>query len=1331
MKPDCRKLLFKAAINVVLLISFSNVKAQICSVNAGVDKNICITQPLVLTGSVGSSQSTPPEHTWTKLSGPAATIVSPNSLTTNVTGITPGNYVFELSNKCIDGLYARDIITITVLPEPPTALAGNDRTICFNGPVQLSANTIAAPNTGTWTVTPAGGTFSPNANDPNAVYTGPMRVGTRKFTWTSSNGSCQKTDVVNITFLEPALPVTAGPDTMLTCKGKCVGLKGSYPGYVPQHGLWSVISAPNTPTFADPADHSTKMCNLVPGVYHLRWKVTGPCVNDSDDVVITVLNTNTPPPSLGDQNYNNFCETPLVTSEVLAGAPLSPGDTVTWTQISGGSVATFSPDNHHSSVTVGNLTGPFPYKFTYTHTSASGCTIVTTHTVYRSQPITGLTTPQNQVLPCDVTASSFNISYNRLSTISNSVTRRALFISGPMDTGRIEFINSALSGNTRTDTWNVSNLVVPGTYIYRVEYSNACGSLFRDISFTVSRMPGTVNAGSDIILPCHGLSVSPIGSVNAPGVFTWSQLNGPNAANITGEETLIPSIDGLIQGIYTIRLTNWAGDACPVKTDDMTITVTQLPPLLATTAPDTAICAGTYLLQGNIPDITETGTWTVEPADSISFYPDEHAPNAYATGLNPNSNYTFTWTVSNVCGSLSATQLVTTGSYYSAPVPYAGENICAAQGTFTTTLSGSDPGDANVLWTAITPGASISTPTQQQTDVSLLSGSGVYLFEYALGTTGCATYRDTVSVTVKSNTTVNAGSDRSICTDAFPYTVTMSGSISSRSGTYPVQWSQLTGPSNTIIASPNDLQTEIAGLQEGMYTFELSTVPYNDCEYISDTMQVNISREPSDAVAGPDQSICNASVHTVVNLSANFPVYGSGHWQLVSSPPGSPTPVFSDITSPVSTITNLTNGEYKLQWVIANGNNCSAKADEMDIYVNAQANAGSNVNVCNTNTIQLTGNANTIGNWSVVSAFPPVTITTNSGNTAIVNGLTTGAAPVQYVFRYTLPDAGACRGSFDDVTITNYPLPSTANAGGDRLVCHNENSVTLSGNVPVSGRGSWVWQSGPNVPVAGVMNSTSFDTVLNNLVAGIYTFQYRVSTNAVCPASTDNIQVIKQARANAQADFRICNAASINLNANVPLTGQGTWSYISGPLPASSVIFSDTHNPSSAVNGLEPGVYVFRWTLTAVASCTQNSDDIQVTVDPPVTSVDAGPNSSFCQGSATAFAIGSPATPGVSYSWSPTAMLSGASTAQPVFQGVNNPGNYVYTVAATIGSCAAFSSVTINVKPVPFANIEVLNPACTGMFAATFPGSGVSNPVYTWDFGVGTNPPSAVGEGPH
>jgi len=231
---------------VLLLCLLCNIaRAQNCTTNAGLDQTICVTQPLVLTGTPGNPQSSPSAYLWTQVSGPAVTITTPTATSTTVTGYTPGNYVFQFSNKCIDNLFAVNLVSVTVLPEPPQSIAGADVANCSNTPVPLSANAVSAPFTGTWTASPAGGTFSPNANAANATFTPPAGSNTYTLTWTISNGSCASSSSKLVKVVTPTSPVSAGSTITLSCNGSCATLNGSSPGVAPpQNGFWSQVSGP-------------------------------------------------------------------------------------------------------------------------------------------------------------------------------------------------------------------------------------------------------------------------------------------------------------------------------------------------------------------------------------------------------------------------------------------------------------------------------------------------------------------------------------------------------------------------------------------------------------------------------------------------------------------------------------------------------------------------------------------------------------------------------------------------------------------------------------------------------------------------------------------------------------------------------------------------------------------------------------------------------------------------------------------------------------------------------------------------------------------------------
>ena len=399
----------------------------------------------------------------------------------------------------------------------------------------------------------------------------------------------------------------------------------------------------------------------------------------------------------------------------------------------------------------------------------------------------------------------------------------------------------------------------------------------------------------------------------------------------------------------------------------------------------------------------------------------------------------------------------------------------------------------------------------------------------------------------------------------------------------------------------------------------------------------------------------------------------------------------------------------------------------MVVNFNVSAYAGGSTSTCNATNALLTGNVNTTGTWTQVSG-PAAVITTNSINTATVTGLTTGATlPTVYTFRYTLPVIGACPSTSDIFTITNYPRPSQANAGADVQLCFNQNTVTLTGNTPTAGTGIWVLESGPNTPTAGTANGNAVDTVLNNIVPGLYSYRYEINTNSVCVASVDKVQIVKEIPADAKPDIRVCNATSVNLNATAAIINTGAWSYVSGPAGSS---ITNVNAPNSSVTGMVPGTYTYRWTIGSPAGlgCAVNSDDVQVIIDAPVTGMNAGADVSFCEGSLAPFVIGTAAQAGINYSWDPTLLLNNATIAQPLFTGVNNAGTYTYTVKGTRGTCEAFDQVNIEVKPKPITAFSITSPGCNGVLT---PASVVVGSTYSWNFGENANPLTASTAGPH
>ncbi|MEI9933744.1 MAG: hypothetical protein WDM71_02590 [Ferruginibacter sp.] len=95
-------------------------------------------------------------------------------------------------------------------------------------------------------------------------------------------------------------------------------------------------------------------------------------------------------------------------------------------------------------------------------------------------------------------------------------------------------------------------------------------------------------------------------------------------------------------------------------------------------------------------------------------------------------------------------------------------------------------------------------------------------------------------------------------------------------------------------------------------------------------MLITIDSIPTKANAGIDDTICSS----IVNLSANKPLTGTGLWSLIGGP-GSP--IITDSSLTTTSVKGLTAGAYSFQWKISNGV-CNASYDTVQVIVAANNN---------------------------------------------------------------------------------------------------------------------------------------------------------------------------------------------------------------------------------------------------------------------------------------------------------------------------------------------------------------------------------------------------------
>jgi len=1228
---------------------------------------------------------------WTQIGGPAATIVDPTDLNTQITNVIGGNtYSFRISTICLDGtLIYQDVIhTVQAIT---AANAGPDASYCPGAAATLAGNAPGTGEAGLWTGSGGGVTVNTPTSATSSLtilggYSGPV---TLRWTITNSSTGCSSYDEVVITNRGGITPVSAGTDQTL---GHCYSstesttLNGSYAGsgIDGQIGTWSIVSGPNVPTIVTPNGANTSVTNLIQGTYVFRWTVVGPCDSGTSTVRVIV-----PAPTAnltqavivgGDQS---FCD-PTITSTVLSGGvPKYINEDILWVQTGGPALPAGSIVSPTSQVTtVNNLVSPNNYTFSYTiNNPATVCSGSANVSVgYNpNPPALAITTPNPISLTCGLNTATINF------TEGGSGTTQYQLLSGPSTTGIPSFPTSWI--NAGPSPLIISGLTGNGTYQVQMRRvtttGGSCSTPFVGISVVTSDYINAANAGTDQILNCNVTSTFLVG--NDPtfgggvGQGTWSQVSGPSAIVITNPHLPTLGISGLEpNSLYVFRWIISGGPLCPTTQDDVQVYTASSIPTDSNAGPDqTGVCYNSPLyLNATAPlFIFEQGTWTVSPNSAGLAFSDVHSPTAVVTGFLPNTTYTFTWTVTNGCGSAPSSMTATVSNTSGPVLAHAGPDQCLSSGTTAIVLAGNNPTPGTGLWTKLSgPAATISNPSAYNTTVTGLT-NGVYKFQWAISGGGCSPALDTVVVTIDPHLqSFNAGADQQICGSS----ATLTSSLGAEPNPGTGVWTQVSG-SAAILTTPTTYTTTVTGMISGVYVFRY-TVSNGACIVSSDVTLF---------VSGPPPSIANGGTTPVgvcgsssVTMNAVQPTSGTGLWTVVSGPN---TPAIAAPASPTTTITGLITGTYVFKWTVSSGLFCPSTSANITVNVTLNANAGGNQSYCDAVTaVNLSGTLASTGTWTQIGATPnTATITTTSGNTAIASKLIPGV----YTFQYSISAPGCS--TTDQMTVTLYTPPSTAAAGTDQTLC-NAATFTMAATAPLSGTGTWSVLSGPS-GYAGSFNNANSNTAVYTPTAGkygVFIFQWTVS-NSSC-SNTDQVRVTNYAAPSpaiaGPAQDGTCSAIA-TMAATNPAFGLGTWTFVSqngsGPIPTvtNPLLYNTTiTGMGTNLNGT-PDTYTFGWTVSN-GICPSNFQDMSITVYQSPTTADAGSDQILCSQTsvllaATPVAIGT----GTWSQVSPAVTTESFSDAHSPTSTVNNiiPGTtYVFRWTTATASCSSTDDVTIS-----------------------------------------------------
>jgi hypothetical protein len=1027
----------------------------------------------------------------------------------------------------------------------------------------------------------------------------------------------------------------AGADQTITLPTSTVNLTGS--GTDPDGTIttyaWTKIAGPTAGTITNPAAAATSVTALVAGVYRFELRVTdnnGATDTDTMQVTVNAAANIAPTANAGtDQSIT----LPTNTANLSGSGTDVDGTIATyaWTKVSGPTAGTIT--NPAAAVTSVTALVAGVYRFELRVTDNNGATDtdtmqVTVNAAANIVPTANAGADQSITLPTNAVILSGNGT-----DIDGIVTNyNWTKISGP---------TAGTITNPTTAATSVTALVA-GVYRFELRVTDNNGATDTDtMQVTVnvaSNIAPTANAGTDqtITLPTNfvilsGSGIDVDGTITA---YTWTKVSGPAAGTITNPTTAATSVTALVAGVYRFELKVTDNNGA-VDTDTIQVTVNvagNIAPTANAGADQTiTLPTNSVIISGSGTDVDGTitaYTWIKISGPATGTITN---PNTAATAVTAlvAGVYRFELTVTDNNGAVDTDTMQVTVNVAGniAPTANAGADQTITLPTNSVIISGSGTDvDGSITaynWIKISGPAAgtITNPNTAATAVTALV-AGVYRFELTVTDNNGAVDTDTMQVTVNAAAgniapTANAGIDQNITlpTNA----VILSGSGTDADGTITAyNWTKISGPAAGTITNPNTAATSVTGMVAGVYRFELR-VTDNNGAVDTDTMQVTVNVAGNiapTANAGADQSIILPT--TTANL------LGSGidpdgtitayAWTKISGPAAG---TITNLNTAATAVTGLVTGFYRFELRVTD-NNGAVDTDTMQVTVNAAANiapianAGADQTITlPTNSVILSGNGTdpdgtiTAYAWTKISGPAAGTITNPNVAATFVTGLVAGV----YRFELRVTDNNGAVDT-DTMQVTVNPaagnIAPVANAGTDQTIILPVNTVILSGSgTDTDGTittYAWTKISGP--ATGTITNPSSAATSITGLVAGVYTFELRVTDNNGA-TDTDTMQVTVNAAAGNIAP--VANAGTdqtITLPVNtVIISGNGTdadgtitayaWTKISGP--ASGTI-TNPNTAATSVTGMAAGIYRFELRVTDNNGAT-DTDTMQVTVN--------------------------------------------------------------------------------------------------------------------------------------
>jgi large repetitive protein len=1125
--------------------------------------------------------------TWSIEGAGTANIISPSLFQTQVTNLQSGSNVFRwtiYNQNCS----TYDLIEIT--NNEITANAGENDEICTT---ITNLDASLPSGTGFWTSTNTGVVFDNSTNPTTQVSN--LSFGQNTFTWTRNAQGCSASDQVIITSNLP-VNVFAGSDQVVCADLADLNADNPSNGT----GNWTIVSGNGN--IANTNLYQTEVTNLQLGSNIFRWTVTYNSCSSYADVEISNQRI------VMDAGPNHtICNT---ASTTMAGTMPTGLQTGIWTEIGGNGV--FNNQSQYNTTVDGLLIGINTFRWTL---SDGVCTNFSDVTVTNDTP-DAAQVGDDQIICSDHTLIGAVGVEN--GTGKWSVTSGSGVIANSLNNNTNV---NAIGSGANTFTWTVTknscsrtaDIVVNNNSVI-ANITSAGGSICNSDHATtlVADDPSAIgatgvwtklSAGSGTIESPSNFETVISNLANGENYFRWTVQNADcsafdaisvvndyytASASTVGPSAVCENYVGIIGNpAPPAGIGRWSANSGGVVFDNSTSGNTyarELPvgvttiswtienngcfaltdfevtnnSLSVSAGEDITGCEAEQTLNADALQNDETGYWVANNINVV--FDNSTAPVTTARNIPMGTSF-LTWTITENGCFASDDMLLTNNAFF--VTAGANQTLCGTSYT----LQGSDPlATGTGYWSVIQGGGEIENSNAYTTSVASLP-NGDNIFRWTVTRNSCVA-TDEVMIT-NDLYIAEASAPESVCIDEVDVSAT---SLPAGSGADGV-WTTLHG--GGVFDDVNAYETTVRGLSLGSNRFRW-TVTKGSCESFQN---IEVMDNRVVVSAGTSKNVCD----NFTELFASS--LGAGETGLWTS--SNPLVVISTPTNSYTQVSNLERGSTDFTWTV-NNNGCVGDNTIVITNNDFDAEAGPDQEIIVNNTsmnAELPSGA--VGDW---------TIFTGVGVFTDINDPATEVTFIGYgynTYRWTVNWNG-CISSDDMVVVYNV---AKANAGSDQTSCNDY--ATLDANNPGLGTGTWTVESGSGT----FTNPALYNTTVTNVGRG--TNVYRWTVTAFEAVAYDEVSITNNAfDIYAGEDVQTCDV-SVEMNAQEPETGIGTWTIIQG-----AGTFSNNYQYDANLTNMFVGINRYVWSVTR-DGCN-DKDTVEITHYQPVTAPDAGADASLC-----------------------------------------------------------------------------------------------------------------------